>query len=215
MRCRSWFSLVGQAGQQVAHAQQELAGTQDGHIGVAGLKVSDVERDQPGATLAQSGDQKGQVFRVGQADTGSMCRVVVPEPLLPSHSPLECGHGVAVIDHVQPVAVTVVGRLRLLVGRQLYRLGAAAAFDLLPLPGQGDLVVGLGAGGSDERAGLGVQFQAEFHLNLVGRVVQGAEFLDDGLRGGADSSSRAAMSSWGYHWTTHLGAGRGRGYTGY
>ena len=43
---------------------------------------------------------------------------------------VELRHRLAMVGHVRPVAVTVVGRLRPLVGRQLHRLSAAAAFDL-------------------------------------------------------------------------------------
>jgi len=43
---------------------------------------------------------------------------------------IELGHCVAVIDYIQPVAVTVIGSLRPLVFRHFHRLGAAAALDL-------------------------------------------------------------------------------------
>ena len=52
----------------------------------------------------------------------------------------------------------------------------------LALPGEFDGIVGLGAGGGDERAGLGVQRQPEFDLDFVGRVGQAAQPGDDGPR---------------------------------
>ena len=54
-------------GQQIAHAQHELAGTQDDDVFMARLKMSHVEGDQPSAFLPHSGQQDRQIFGVSQA----------------------------------------------------------------------------------------------------------------------------------------------------
>ncbi len=56
----------------------------------------------------------------------------------------------------------------------------------LPLPLQRDLVIGLHARGGDESPGLGAHLQPELDPDFIRRVVQGAQFGNDGARRRAD-----------------------------
>jgi hypothetical protein len=58
--------LAREAGQQVAHSEDEVARSQDGDGAVHRLKVAHIETHQPEATFAHCGYQDRQIFGAAQ-----------------------------------------------------------------------------------------------------------------------------------------------------
>ena len=111
----SGSSFARQPGQPVSHAQHKLAGAEDGQIRMAGLKVAEVERNQPGAALLERCDQDRQIggirqtlvrVQVGREWTGHHAQAAGDQQSTSSlserHSGVEASAGIWLFHRLKP-----------------------------------------------------------------------------------------------------------------